>query len=168
MTTTSPISTANLNERIPNLNIARGAGGALLLEQECSGNVGRIELHPVHLRHLAEVAGLLAAAGANYSPPAAVMARRLRVLLDRIDRLDDMLRDIQVKGREDVELESTFCYATWELATEFCADLGAEAPRPVPPSHAAVTRDASVTASAKTQGQPTGNPAGSAQLTLAA
>lgn len=139
-TITDTVDSRTASDRIPNLTIERGEGGSILLEQEWSGNVDRIELHPVHLRHLAEVAGLLPAAGADYSPPAAVLARRLRTLLDRIDRLDDMVRAAEMKGHEDLELESAFSYATWELAREFCADLEQPGGRSESASDADATR----------------------------
>lgn len=114
-----------LHDRIPNLTIETTEGGGFLLEQDCSGNVDRIELHPTQVQHLAELAGLLPRRGDPYIPPACVLARRLHVLRDRIDRLDDWLRAVAENGREDLEHELTFSFATWELATEFCADLGA-------------------------------------------
>lgn len=153
-----------MTDRIPDLTIERGDDGSFLLEQDGgSGNVERIELHATQVRHLAELAGLLPRRGDDYTPPAQLLARRLRALLDRIDRLDDMLRAIEAQGHENLEVESVFCYATWELATEFCADLGGLAPasRDVATSHAPVTRDSDVTPAAGTQPKPRENPAGS-------
>lgn len=44
---------------IPQLTIEREEDGTVLLEQEWCGETDRIQLHPIHIRHLAELAGLL-------------------------------------------------------------------------------------------------------------
>lgn len=49
-----------MNENIPQLSIEMEEDGTVLLEQECGGENDRIQLHPIHIRHLAELAGLLA------------------------------------------------------------------------------------------------------------
>jgi hypothetical protein len=168
-------------QNIPALTIEANEDGTLLLEQDWAGNVDRVTVHPVHLRFMAERLGLVrevSASEADMVRTVTTLKRRLRVLLQRIDQLDDWLRQVEAKGHEDLSVETTYSFATWELASEFCADLDELTPCPtasrdVTPSHAAVTRDAPGTASAGTQTKPTGNPAetqrvptGSAQLTL--
>jgi hypothetical protein len=146
-----------LTENIPHLGIEDNEDGTVTLEQDWSGNVDRVTLHALQVRFLAERAGLVrevSASEADTLRAVAMLKRRMRVLLDRIDRLDDMVRAAAAKGHEDLEVETTFSYATWELATEFCADLDDIAPCP-----AAVTRDTTVT-------KPTANPA-ETQLVLA-
>lgn len=44
---------------IPQLTIEREEDGTVLLEQEWCGETDRIQLHPIHIRHLAELIGLL-------------------------------------------------------------------------------------------------------------
>lgn len=44
---------------IPQLRIEREEDGTVLLEQSWYGETDRIQLHPVHIRYLAELAGLL-------------------------------------------------------------------------------------------------------------
>lgn len=44
---------------IPQLTIEMEEDGTVLLEQEWCGESDRIQLHPIHIRHLAELAGLL-------------------------------------------------------------------------------------------------------------
>lgn len=112
-----------MNEHIMNLTIEHDGSGTFLLEQDCGGNIDRVELHETQVRHIATLAGLLPRREEPYSPPASVLARRLRVLLERIDELDDMLVGVSRKSHEDVSYEMAFSMATWELATEFCADL---------------------------------------------
>lgn len=160
-----------MNDRIPPLTIESDEAGGFLLEQDYSGNVDRIELHPTQVRYLAELAGLLPQRGDDYMPPAAVLARRLRTLLDRINMLDEWLHLTAQNGREDLSMECTYSLATWELATEFCADLDGLATASRKVTRDAAPSTAPSTATAETRAEPNGNPAGSApageQLTLA-
>jgi hypothetical protein len=48
-----------MNVNIPQLTIEREEDGTVLLEQEWCGESDRIQLHPVHIRYLAELAGLI-------------------------------------------------------------------------------------------------------------
>lgn len=48
-----------MSVNIPQLTIEMEEDGTVLLEQEWCGESDRIQLHPIHIRHLAELAGLL-------------------------------------------------------------------------------------------------------------
>lgn len=48
-----------MSVNIPQLTITTEEDGTVLLEQEWCGESDRIQLHPIHIRHLAELAGLL-------------------------------------------------------------------------------------------------------------
>lgn len=48
-----------MSVNIPQLTIEMEVDGTVLLEQEWCGETDRIQLHPVHIRHLAELSGLL-------------------------------------------------------------------------------------------------------------
>lgn len=48
-----------MSVNIPQLTIEMEEDGTVLLEQEWCGETDRIQLHPIHIRHLAELAGLL-------------------------------------------------------------------------------------------------------------
>lgn len=52
----------NMSENIPDLTIEPTVPetGLVVLEQNSGGNIDRIALHPVHVRHLAELLGFLA------------------------------------------------------------------------------------------------------------
>lgn len=50
-----------MSVNIPQLTIEMEEDGTVLLEQEWCGESDRIQLHPIHIRHLAELAGLLPA-----------------------------------------------------------------------------------------------------------
>lgn len=86
------------------------------------GEVDRVHLHRVHVELLAGELGLL------HGEPDAwrkvrSLERRLRLLAERIDRLDTMLLHVAEKGREDVEAECAYSTATLDLADEFVAEL---------------------------------------------
>lgn len=61
-----------MNVNIPQLTIGREEDGTVLLEQEWCGKSDRIQLHPVHIRYLAELAGLTTAQQVQH--PAEVQA----------------------------------------------------------------------------------------------
>jgi hypothetical protein len=153
-----------LTENIPQLGIENNEDGTITLEQDWSGNVDRVTVHPLHLRYIAERMGLVrevSASEADMVRTITTLKRRLRVLLQRIDQLDDWLRQVEAKGHENLSLETTYSFATWELASEFCADPDDLAPCPatshhVTPCHA--TGDTAGTAVAETQPKPNGNP----------
>lgn len=158
-----------MNENIPALKIEANDDGTLTLEQDWGGNVDRVTVHQVHLRFMAERLGLVREAFASEADTlrtVATLKRRLRVLLDRIDRLDDMVRAAEAKGHEDLEVESTFSYATWELATEFCADLDDLAPDPAASRGVTQGHAASPTAPGATGAGAAASAAAPAQLTL--
>jgi hypothetical protein len=108
-------------------------GDSISLEQDAGcGEVDRVTLHAIHVRMLAEKTGLLPPAppvNVDADRTIARLQRQLLVLHSRIDHLDDMIRAAAAKGHEDLELESCYAYATWELAREFVEGLtDADAP----------------------------------------
>lgn len=100
-------------------------GDTINLEQDMGcGEVSRIDLHPIHLRLLAEEVGILApSSNIEADRTIARLCRQMRILFDRINQLDDWIRQAAEKGHEDLEMETTYSFATWELAHEFIADL---------------------------------------------
>jgi hypothetical protein len=120
-------------------DIAFGIDGESIdLEQDMGcGEVHRITLHSIHLRHIAEQAGLIPAS-AHAGPDAVIarLVRQLRVLHTRIKHLDECLWAVAGNGREDLDHECNFSDATLDLANEFVADLDnakttpAESPTP--------------------------------------
>lgn len=99
--------------------------GSVQLEQSAGcGEVSRITLHPVHVRLLAEEAGLLApSSNIEADRTIARLCRQMRILHSRIDELDDWINAAAQRGHEDLEAETVYSLATWELATEFVAEL---------------------------------------------
>ena len=151
---------------IPDLTISTTTAGLIELEQQNGlDEPDRIEVHPIHIRHIAETMGLVSTSDPQAARTIATLQRRLRVLLDRINHLDDWLHQHSDMEHADLSYEQTYSMATWELAREFCADLDE-------PGNATKRHE---TPAAETQTQPTDNPAetqrvpvGSVQLTLEA
>lgn len=88
-----------------------------------SGDEDVLALHPVQVRLLAEHAGVLPVGDIEARRTIARLCRWVRILADRIDRLDDMMLAIGEKGHEDVDQECAFSEASLELANEFLAEL---------------------------------------------
>lgn len=129
-------------------------GDDVNLEQDMGcGEVHRVTLHRIHLRMLAEKAGLLVpASNIEADWIIARLSRQLRLLADRIDRLDTMMLGIAEKGRECVDEECAYSAASCELASEFVDDLPPPLAAPVtsPRCRGDVTLPSRVTAGTAT------------------
>jgi len=107
----------------PALEIAYDEDGLVTLSTppDGFGDGESVRLHPCQIVDLAQKLGL----GGQTSPAAlrviATMKRRMHTMLDRINRLDEMLR--LCGEHENLEFEQGFSFATWELASELCSDL---------------------------------------------
>jgi hypothetical protein len=116
-----------MNGSIPELKIEQmtdGIGdGLILLEQDNSGNIDRVAIHPVHLRYMAEKFGLIKTSDPQAARTIATLERRLRLLRDRIDHLGDWLTNHTDRQHVDLDYEITYIEATADLAEEFCADM---------------------------------------------
>lgn len=99
--------------------------GGINLEQDAGcGDVERITLHPIHVRLLAEQAGILApSSNIEADRTIARLCRQMRLLLERINYLDDWLHTCSDTAHADLSYEQTYSMATWELAREFVDDL---------------------------------------------
>jgi len=116
-----------MNDTFPDLTIEfmdDGTGdGLILLESDCSGNVDRVAIHPVHLRYMAEKCGLVATSDPQAQRTIAMLTRRLNLLRDRIDHLGSWLANHSDHAHADLSYECTYATATADIAAEFCADL---------------------------------------------
>lgn len=122
-----------MNDDIPNLKIERmdaGVGdGLILLEQDDnSGNVASVAIHPIHLRYMAEKFGLVETGDPHARKTIATLTRRLRLLRERIDHLGDYLTNFSDHAHANLDYELTYITATAALADEFCAELDEPAP----------------------------------------
>jgi hypothetical protein len=110
---------------IPNLTIDRNGTDPdtqVMLTQDFGGNEHMVTLHPCQVQLLAERMGLLVP-DVESQRTIARLCRQMRILLDRIDQLDDDINRVVQGGHVDLETEMTFSFATWQLANEFCKDL---------------------------------------------
>ncbi|MBP6853635.1 MAG: hypothetical protein KA164_18715 [Rhodoferax sp.] len=117
-----------MNDDIPNLKIERmedGIGqGLILLEQDDnSGNIASVAIHPIHLRYMAEKFGLVETGDPHARKTVATLTRRLFLLRDRIDHLGDYLTNNSDHAHANLDYELTYITATAALADEFCAEL---------------------------------------------
>jgi hypothetical protein len=128
---------------IPNLTIDRDGTDPdtqVMLTQDFGGNTSMVTLHPCQVKLLAERMGILAP-DAEAQRTIARLSRQMRVLLERINHLDDWLHTQSDTARADLSYEQTYSMATWELAHEFCADLhgpAVDTPASLPEGGAAV------------------------------
>lgn len=124
-----------MNENIPELNIepmTDERGSLILLEQDSGGNLDRVAIHPLHLRHMAERFGLIASGDPEARRTISSLARRLHVLHGRINHLAEWLAIHPDHERADLSYEKTYARATADIAHEFCAELPAVTePHPV-------------------------------------
>lgn len=131
--------------RLPNLTIDRDGtdpDAEVMLTQDFGGNEHMVSLHPCQVRLLFERMGMLAASSNPESDRTiARLSRQMRLLLDRINTLDDWLNQAQQRGHEDLAEETAFSFSTWEMANEFCKEL---------PGNAGVTPAAPLPASVAT------------------
>src|SRR5438067_2170846 len=82
-----------------------------------------VSMHPVQVRLVAERIGILSAIDPDSKRTIARLSRQLRILGDRIDRLHDNMLSVAERGHECVDEELAFAEASYELATEFLAQL---------------------------------------------
>ena len=113
---------------IPELRIERINGGdeepLIMLEQDSCGNIDRVALHPVHLRFLAEKAGLLESADQQSQQTIAAMKRRIETLFNRIDFMQSYLCNYSDSKHADLTFEQTYATATLDIAREFMLESG--------------------------------------------
>lgn len=111
--------------KIPELSIEVLEGGHMArLEQDGGlGEAVAIDVHRIHLMELAALMGLLRGTP-DLAQRVHTLERRLVVLKDRIDMLDDLLLRAAEKGHEDLSEECAWSAASLDVAREFIADLG--------------------------------------------
>lgn len=130
-----------LAERFPNLEIERAGDGLILLKQnDGDGNIDHIELHPLHVRHLAQTCGLVDPGDPQAARTIATLTRRLHTLRERVGHLAYWLNNLSDSDHADMSYEQTYATATADMADEFCrdfelsADPGVKKPAPLKPA----------------------------------
>lgn len=127
-----------MNTEIPHLRIERLENGCIRLENESAGDSYVVDIHPLHLRYMAEKLGLvreMSASEADALRTVDKLARRLRVLHERVLQLDQWLWEHQDIANADISVEIWYSAGTLELSKEFQAEI-AESRAVVTPRHA--------------------------------
>lgn len=113
--------------KIPELSIERTNDGLIELEQQNGlDEPDRIQIHPLHLRHMAESLGLVREMSASEADALRMvdkLARRLRVLHGRIEQVQKWFADNKDLDCADITVEYWFNDATLDLANEFLAEV---------------------------------------------
>jgi hypothetical protein len=96
----------------------------VMIEQDGGcGEVDRICLHSLHVRHLASELGLLKG-DADAWTRVRTLERRLLILRDRIEQLDNMLWSVPcMPPGSGPTSDCVYSDSTLIIADEFCADL---------------------------------------------
>lgn len=119
-----------LNDSFPELKIEHLSdgmdNGLILLEQDSSGNIDRVAIHPIQLRYMAEKIGLVQSGEPQAQKTIATLQRRMTLLRDRIDTLHNYLVNHSDHRHADLSYEVTYATACLDLADEFCADFESE------------------------------------------
>jgi hypothetical protein len=117
----------NLNANFPDLKIelmTEGeSDGLILLEQSSGGNIDRVAVHPIHIRHMAEKMGLIETNDPTARKTIAILARRMLALNDRIIHMAYWLTNHSDSKHADLSYEQEYALATSDIAAEFCAEL---------------------------------------------
>lgn len=111
-------------ENIPDLSIEKQPDGLILLEQDSGGNLDRVAIHRIQIRHLCELVGLAETADPEALQAITGLERRLQVLRERVEHLAEYLANSSDTEHADLAYEQTYARATADIAEQFCHDIG--------------------------------------------
>ena len=117
-------------DTIAHLNIEVLDNGNIRLENESMGDSYAVDIHPIHLRLLAEKLGLAESSDVQAQTTIATLTRRLHLLRDRVDHLAHWLANHSDTQHADLSYEQSYATATADIADEFCAELLEMQPEP--------------------------------------
>lgn len=114
-------------EEIPQVEIELMANGNVRLTDKTDMNGDHmVDLHPIHLRLIAERLGLVGAMSDTEAQALRTvdkLVRRLRVLHERIEQLDKWLCEQPDYKEADIDVEVFFSGATLDLSREFQLEI---------------------------------------------
>lgn len=114
-------------EEVPQVDIELMANGNVRLTDKTDFSVDHsVDLHPIHLRLIAEKLGLvrqISASEADALRMVATLRRRMLVLKRRIDHLGSFLALHSDTAHADLTYEQDYAIATAEICDEFVADF---------------------------------------------
>lgn len=129
----------NYTDTIPHLNIEVLPDGLIRLENESMGDSYAVDIHLIHLRHIAEKVGLvrkMSAAEADAMRTVIELRRRLLALKDRIDHLGEYLALHSDHRHADLSYETNYATATADICDAYCADFEPTMQNQVTPDNA--------------------------------
>ena len=158
-----------MNTEIPHLKIERLENGCIRLENESAGDSYVVDVHPLHLRYMAEQLGLIREVSASDAEiirtlrgqladserTVTRLARRMRLLQQRTAFIQNWLCTQSDNEHADLSYEMDYTTATMQICDEFCEELDDMLQR----SGNASTVTELTPGNAKTDGLPVGNPA---------
>ncbi len=116
-----------MNDEIQNLTISLTTAGMIELEQQNGlDEPDRIEVHPIHLRHMAEKLGLvreLSASDAELRRDLGRYKRALLMLRDRAEQLHKNICGLSQLGHEDMGIEVAQSAALADFAEHVCIEF---------------------------------------------
>lgn len=113
-------------ESIPHLNIEVLADGVIRLENESMGDSYVVDVHPMHLRLMAEKLGLVREATASDMPLLRDLGRYKRALLmlrDRAEQLYQNIFNLSQSGIEGLGVEVAQSVALADFASHICSEF---------------------------------------------
>ena len=129
------MSDASNEEKIYDLTVNIDPDGAVNLEQDAGcGEVERILLHPIHVRHLAEKVGLIREPDTDDRPSYAELQREIsrlqRALIHIRGKVVDLHGNLLLTsgmGHEEIGRELDATALIWDMLDFVCADFAAPA-----------------------------------------
>ena len=116
----------NLNIDIPGISIEVLDNGNLRLEDKSYSEFAIVDIHPIHLRLMAEKLGFVrevSASEADTLRTCAELRRRLLALKERVDHLGEYLALHSDHRHADLTYETTYATATVDICEAYCADF---------------------------------------------
>lgn len=140
--------------RIPELAIEPCDDGSLLLAQDAGGQVDRVQVHPLHIRLIAERFGLAPTGDPRAARQISTLQRRLRLVREEVALLDEWLHAESSADRIALE-EMVKARDILTMLNEFIADFELDAVRAAsrPLGSSAKTPQDAKTADAETEPQ---------------
>lgn len=162
-----------MNETIPGLEIEPNDDGTFSLEQNWGGNIDRVAIHPLHVRHLAEKTGLIRTVLSSEAEMEAALRHQIQTLekdAERLqsamlcirDRAEQLFRDLCLqndRGHEDLNIEVTKCAALTDIIALAVKDFAEDWTSDEQPTYGkrdTANADKSTTGPALTQAEPAG------------
>lgn len=115
-----------MKESIPHLDIELLPNGNIRLENESMGDSYAVDIHPLHLRLLAEKLGLVREMSASEAEQSRDISRYKRALLmirDRAEQLHQNIFAMSQRGHEDLGIEVAQSAALADMSESICIEF---------------------------------------------